>query len=100
MAKAMSESQKDLNEEIARIEREITANQHWTVRVFLGWKAPMIALVIGLIGLVSNIVKQHGGLTQFSTTAVNMVSCFCLLVFVYGLIGLANYDWSWGKENK
>lgn len=96
----MSNRKKLTSSDIAQIEREITASQHWIVRVFLGWKAPMIAVVLGLTGLAANIVKQHGGLTQFSTDAVNMVSITCLLILAYGLIGLSHYDWSWGKEKQ
>ncbi|AIW22603.1 hypothetical protein F0267_00505 [Vibrio coralliilyticus] len=98
--KIMNNRKKLTSSDIAQIEREITESQHWIVRVFLGWKAPAIAVLLGLIGLAANIVKQHGGLTQFSTTAVNMVSITCLLILIYGLIGLIYHDWSWGKEKQ
>ncbi|WP_353500320.1 hypothetical protein [Vibrio chaetopteri] len=77
---------------IAEIERQITAAQPVAVRIFLSWQAPLFSLILGLVFLT---VSQVNTLPLLVGNAMGIAG---VLFISYGLIGLGNYDWSWGQE--
>ncbi|MGR5096045.1 hypothetical protein ACPV5O_21175 [Vibrio maritimus] len=76
----------------SEIERQISADQHVTVRIFLSWQAPLFSLILGLVFLTVSQVNTLPLLVG------NVMGIAGVLLISYGLIGLGNYDWSWGQE--
>ncbi|MGR5287105.1 hypothetical protein ACP3V5_17445 [Vibrio maritimus] len=83
---------------IAEIERQITAAQPVAVRIFLSWQAPLFSLILGLVFLTVSQFNQLGQINTLPLLVVNAMGIAGVLLISYGLIGLGNYDWSWGQE--
>ncbi|CAH1598590.1 conserved hypothetical protein [Vibrio jasicida] len=85
---------------ITEIEREISSQEPLIVRVFLSWQCPSICIAIGLVTFILNALYHKGYDVGLGDTPVKVISLAGVFLIGYGLIGLANHDWSWGRRQK